>query len=274
MKEHKHTILCVDDETNILSAMKRLLHREDYRLLTAPSSEEGLEILKGNDIHLVISDQKMPGMSGIEFLSIVKEKYPDIVRVILTGYTDVGLIAESVNMGHVFKFFLKPWNDQSLKLEIRQALDYYDLVHANRLLHEKILKQNDELKNINDNLEELIRKRTVDLEIQNQVLEFSRAILEDIPLPIVGISEEGIIALINRQAGSLSSFGQHIEVGRELNDYFPDDAGKKLLVILASGQPETLENYELGDNVYDIDLTPLSGRYHGKGLIASFKLRQ
>ncbi|MEJ2041468.1 MAG: response regulator, partial [Desulfosarcinaceae bacterium] len=144
MQEYHHTILCVDDEPNILQALKRLLRREGYRMLTATSGKEALEILSKEEIHLIISDQRMPEMNGTEFLAQVKHAYPDVLRVILTGYTDVDSITESINKGHIYKFFLKPWNDHTLKLEIRQALDQFDLIQANKKLDEKIVEQNDQ----------------------------------------------------------------------------------------------------------------------------------
>ena len=131
MKDYRHTVLCVDDEVNILRSLKRLLRKEDYRLLTASSGEQGLEILKENAVNLVISDQRMPGMSGIEFLARVKEGYPDIIRAILSGYTEVDAIMDSINRGHIYKFLLKPWNDQNLILDIRQALEHCDLIQSN-----------------------------------------------------------------------------------------------------------------------------------------------
>ena len=160
MNEHQHTILCVDDEENILNSLKRLLRKEAYRLLTAPSGEEGLKVLEKNEVHLVISDQRMPQMSGTEFLAVVRERYPNAIRIVLTGYTEVDAITESINRGHVYKFFLKPWNDQSLQLEIRQALEQYELIQANRELHEKVMEQNEELTTINENLEALVHERT------------------------------------------------------------------------------------------------------------------
>ena len=108
MDDYKHTVLCVDDEEGILHSLKRLLRKEDYRLLTSSSGAEALKILEKNDVHLVISDQRMPQMSGTEFFAAVKERYPDTIRVILSGYTDVDSITESINKGHVYKFFLKP----------------------------------------------------------------------------------------------------------------------------------------------------------------------
>ncbi len=142
MEPPRHTILFVDDEKNILNSLKRLLRKEDYRLLTASSGEEGLKILAENEVHLVITDLRMPEMNGIEFLTRLRVDYPDLIRIILTGYTDVDTLIESINKGHVYKFFLKPWNDDDLKIEIRKALERYDLIAANKRLCEKAMKQN------------------------------------------------------------------------------------------------------------------------------------
>jgi len=142
MEPPRHTILFVDDEKNILNSLKRLLRKEDYRILNALSGEEGLKILAENEVHLVITDLRMPEMNGIEFLTRLRVDYPDLIRIILTGYTDVDTLIESINKGHVYKFFLKPWNDDDLKLEIRKALERYDLIAANKRLCEKAMKQN------------------------------------------------------------------------------------------------------------------------------------
>ncbi len=134
MNENRHTVLCVDDEKIILKALKRLLRKEDYRILTASSGEEGLKVMEENDVHMVISDQRMPEMNGTEFLAALKIKYPDVIRIMLSGYTEVDSITESINKGHIYKFLLKPWNDHNLKLEIKQALEQYDLIQANKKL--------------------------------------------------------------------------------------------------------------------------------------------
>ena len=267
MNEHKHTVLCVDDEENILHSIRRLVRKESYRLLIASSGEEGLKILKENNVHLVIFDQRMPDMSGTEFLARVKDEYPQIIRIILTGYTDVDSITESINKGHIYKFLLKPWNDQSLKLEIKQALEQYDLMDANKKLHEKVLEQNEDLKKINENLERLVKERTKDLEIQNQALELSRAILEDLPIPIIGVGSEGIIALMNREAQSLSKNSEGIELGKKLGDCFLTDVEGKVANVLETNTVQTLKGYRLSNGVYDMDIIPLSGKFHGKGVI-------
>lgn len=270
MNEHQYAVLCVDDEESILNALKRLLRKEGYRLLTATGGKEGLKMLEENKVHIVISDQRMPQMSGIEFLSAVKERYPDTMRIVLTGYTDVDAITESINKGHIYKFWLKPWNDESLKLEIKQALEQYELIQANRELHKKVLEQNEELKTINENLEALVQERTRELEIQNQALELSRAILEDLPAPIIGVSAEGTIALTNRQVYALQFNGQGIEIGRSFSDYFSSDMQEYVSAVFATNQPKTVKGFRLSNGVYDIDLSPLSGRFCSKGIVLTF----
>ena len=271
MNENQHTVLCVDDEENILHSIKRLLRKEGYGLLTASSGVEALKILEENNVHLVLSDQRMPQMSGTEFLAEVKEKYPDVIRIILTGYTEIDSITESINKENIYKFFLKPWNDQNLKLEIGKALEQYDLIRTNKMLHKKVLEQNEELKRINENLEELIQKRTEELEIQNHALELSHVILEDLPVPLIGISVEGMIVLINRQAQSLSKSGKSIEIGKRVSDYFLNDMEKKMDKAMKSDTSQILKGYRLSGTSYDIDLIPLSGKFSGKGVVLSLR---
>jgi len=272
--DYKCTILCVDDEENILSALKRILRGENYIILTATSSIDGLKLLEENKVQLVISDQRMPGMSGTEFLATVKDLYPDVVRIILSGYTDVDVLTEAINRGHIYKLLLKPWNDQTLKLEIKLALEYYELKHANILLHDKILEQNNELKNINEKLERMVKIRTEELKIQNQVLELSREILENIPVPIIGVSEERIIVLINKKVGTLSFAGREITVGNEFADYFQNGLMDILDGCLKNEKSECIEHYLIGEDIYDIDFTPLSGNLSGRGVILSLRLNE
>ncbi|MFA6445008.1 MAG: EAL domain-containing protein, partial [Sterolibacterium sp.] len=119
-------LLLVDDEANILSALKRLLRRDGYQILTAASAEEGMEALARHQVGVVLSDQRMPGMSGTEFLSQVKVMYPHIVRMILSGYTDVNSITESINRGEVYKFLTKPWEDEPLREALKEAFMHYE----------------------------------------------------------------------------------------------------------------------------------------------------
>lgn len=263
-----HTVLCVDDEVNILNSLKRLLRKESYTLLTASSGKEGLAILKDHDVHLVMSDQRMPEMNGTEFLAEIKDKYPDIIRIILTGYTEVDAITESINRGHIYKFFLKPWNDENLKLEINKALDQYDLIKANRHLTQTIIDQNEELKRMNDMLEDKVKQRTHELVLRNEALELSQAILENIPFPIVGVSEENTIVLVNNNVGNLTwGPAGAIMIGENLAEYASEDVMQNVRHVLNDHQGRSVSNQTISDSFYTIKISPLSGTFLGHGVI-------
>ena len=109
------TILFVDDELSILSTLKRLLRREPYNILTADSGQQGLEILAENSVNIVISDMRMPHMSGAEFLQQVKQHYPQTKRIIMSGYADIEAVVDAVNKGGICHFISKPWDNDELK---------------------------------------------------------------------------------------------------------------------------------------------------------------
>lgn len=115
------TLLLVDDEPNILNALKRLLRREGYRILSAGSGEEALELLATHPVQVIVSDQRMPSMSGVEFLSRARELYPQTIRIVLSGYSDITTLADAINRGAVWKYISKPWDDEALKEDIRHA---------------------------------------------------------------------------------------------------------------------------------------------------------
>ena len=119
--EPKRTLLLLDDEPNVLGALVRLLRREGYKILAANSSSEAFELLATNTAQVIISDQRMPEMSGTEFLARVSELYPDTVRMVLSGYNDLNTVTDSVNRGAIYKFLNKPWDDDLLRETIREA---------------------------------------------------------------------------------------------------------------------------------------------------------
>lgn len=117
----ERTLLLVDDEPDILNSLKRLLRRNGYRILTAGSAAEGLELLSLNRVQVIVSDQRMPIMSGSEFLSRVKSLYPDTMRIVLSGYTELDALTDAINRGAIYKFVTKPWDDVELRETIREA---------------------------------------------------------------------------------------------------------------------------------------------------------
>jgi putative nucleotidyltransferase with HDIG domain len=156
----QNSILIVDDEENILAVLHRLLEDTGYQLFFAGNGLKGLEIIKKEDIHLVISDHRMPGMDGVKFLKEVKKVLPDTVRIMLTGYADVDIAVKAINEGEVYRFITKPWNNIELLGTIKQGLEYYNLQKELDRLNKLIQLQNTELKEWNSKLEQKVAEQT------------------------------------------------------------------------------------------------------------------
>jgi len=140
------TILLVDDEANVLSALTRALFDEPCEIVTATSAAKALELMTEQQFKVVISDERMVGMQGSEFLSRVQELYPNTIRILLTGHATLEAAMKAVNEGGVYRFFTKPWNDLEIKFAIRSALEKYDLEAENRRLLSTIRQQALEIK--------------------------------------------------------------------------------------------------------------------------------
>jgi diguanylate cyclase len=123
------TLLIVDDETNVIASLVRLLRNDGYRILTAHNAQQAFDILALDAVHVIISDHRMPVMTGAEFLGKVKTLYPDTVRILFSGYVEIDALTDAVNRGAVFRFLLKPWNDDMLRESIREAFHYHWLTH-------------------------------------------------------------------------------------------------------------------------------------------------
>ncbi len=141
------TLLFVDDEIGVLNALRRIFLDENYTVFTATSADEALEVMNHEKVHLVVSDHRMPGMTGAQLLKEIKEKWPDTIRIMLTGYADVQSIMGAVNEGAVYKFITKPWNDEDLRLTVSLALQQYVLIQENRQLRDLTKKQQMKIRN-------------------------------------------------------------------------------------------------------------------------------
>ncbi len=140
-------VLFVDDEAGVLSAMRRIFMEENYRLLTAANGAEALALMESNEVNLIVSDHRMPGMSGAELLKTVKERWPQTIRIMLTGHADVNSVMGAVKDGAVYKFITKPWNDDDLRLTVSLALQQYVLMQENQTLKELTRSQQQRIKN-------------------------------------------------------------------------------------------------------------------------------
>ena len=146
-RDEQFAILFVDDEDNVLNSLRRIFMDENYTILTANSGARALEIMEGRQVHLVVSDHRMPGMTGAELLKSIREKYPDTIRIMLTGHADVNSIMGAVKDGAVYKFITKPWNDEDLRLTVSLALQQYVLIKENRRLKDIARQQQTKIKN-------------------------------------------------------------------------------------------------------------------------------
>lgn len=167
---HGRAVLFVDDEVNILRALQRLLRAEPVRVLTASRADEALRLLEHETVQVVVSDQRMPDASGVDLLAQIRERHPDVVRLLLTGFTDIHVAVDAVNRGQIHRLVTKPWNDDELRASLRQAFDHYELKREVRRLHELTRQQNAELQDLNRNLEALVRDRTKEIAEKNREL--------------------------------------------------------------------------------------------------------
>ncbi len=156
-------LLVIDDEPEIVTALRRQFRRH-YTVLTAHSAAEAHEIMARQPVQVIISDQRMPGMSGTEFYRSVKQEYPDAVRLILTGYADLQAVIAAINDGNVFRYITKPWDPAELDTIVEQAFAYHELIQYNRHLFL-------DLQRSNEVLEARVRERTAELEAANRELE-------------------------------------------------------------------------------------------------------
>jgi response regulator RpfG family c-di-GMP phosphodiesterase len=165
------TLLFVDDEANILSALKRLFRPKGYRVLTAEGGAEALEILEKENIDLVVSDMRMPEMDGAQLLERVRQRWPDTVRILLTGYADVSSTIDAINKGQILRYVAKPWEDNDLLLTVQQAIERKQLQREKARLEALTIKQNQELRFLNEGLEDIVRARTQELQQTMAFLE-------------------------------------------------------------------------------------------------------
>lgn len=153
-------ILVVDDEPSILNALRRLLRTREFEVVTAESAAEGLAILERESIDVVISDMRMPLMTGAEFLEQVFLRWPNVKRILLTGYSDVDSTIAAVNKGKIWRYIAKPWDDEDLILTVQQATAHRHLMSENERLMKLIKEQNDQLRSLNATLEAKVDERT------------------------------------------------------------------------------------------------------------------
>jgi response regulator RpfG family c-di-GMP phosphodiesterase len=141
--EHINVLYVDDEQTNLFSF--KASFRRDFKVFTAISGQEGIEIVEKENIHIIVSDQRMPGMTGIEMLQKIKEKHPEPIRILLTGYADITAVIDAINQGEVYRYVTKPWNTTELKTIITSANEIFELRRKNKVLTQDLIKANEKL---------------------------------------------------------------------------------------------------------------------------------
>jgi len=220
--QQQRTLLIVDDEESVLSSLRRLLRGAGYHIVVARSGEEGLARLAEHDVDVIVSDQRMPGMTGVEFLRRTKALYPDTVRIVLSGYTELTSITDAINEGAIYKFLTKPWDDAQLREHIAEAFRTKNLTDENRRLSTEVRRANEELAVANER-----QQRAIDQQCERLSLEEIRALnaqdlVERLPTAVLGIDTDGTVAFVNGQARELLRHWPAL-LGCPADEVLPDD---------------------------------------------------
>ena len=187
-KASTYTVLFVDDEPNILRAIKRALFTMDITLLLADSGAKALELMSNHEVHVVISDMKMPQMSGAELLEQVAINYPDTFRVVLTGYADIESTIKAVNQGKIHRYLQKPWDNQELISVVEEGLERVKLKAENTRLQKLTRLQNRKLRDVNASLEQVVQKRTRQIKAALNKIEKHNIAMEQVLFNVISIN--------------------------------------------------------------------------------------
>ncbi|QRM20403.1 response regulator [Dechloromonas sp. TW-R-39-2] len=211
------TLLLVDDEPSILSSLRRLFRPHGYRIFTAESGAEGLEILEREHVDLIISDMRMPEMDGATFLKHAKGRWPQTMRLLLTGYADITSTVAAINQGEIYRYIAKPWDDSEIITVVREALERQRLEAENLRLTALTQAQNDELKALNASLEQKVAERTAELRQALSFVEQAHGELKKSFLTSVQVFA-GLIELRSGPAGSqMTGHGRRVaEAARQV----------------------------------------------------------
>ena len=225
----ERTLLLVDDEEDIGAALARLLRQDGYKILRAKSGKEGLELLARNKVGVIVSDQRMPEMTGVEFLTRAKELYPHAIRIVLSGYADLEAVLDATNRGAIYKFFTKPWNNEALCAEIMEAFRHHELILEKERLMQEIQSANEMLAQANQEWVAAVAQRDSQIE---RISNYSP--LTNLPNRQFFLEKlEQDIAHAQRGNSLVAVLSINLDQFKQINDSFGHPMGDVLLQIIA-----------------------------------------
>ncbi|MDF3036339.1 MAG: histidine kinase [Paucimonas sp.] len=269
LQKPQRTLLLVDDEANIVAALKRLFRQDGYRILTANSGQEGLQVLEKEKVDVIISDQRMPGMMGVEFLRLAKSICPETVRIVLSGYTELQSVTDAVNEGAIYKFLTKPWEDQLLREHIAEAFRHKEMADENQRLGLEIRTANQQLASANRKMEQLLLEKQDQITRNEVSLDIVHEILQYISIPLLGTDENNTIVFANQAAeSSFRSLGPLLAGDACL--LFPDisisydmDGG---------GAERQKQQVDIDGKRFNVSVRPMGNSSQAHGKLISFDL--
>ncbi|HEX6705174.1 MAG TPA: EAL domain-containing protein [Albitalea sp.] len=250
-------LLLLDDEPNILRSLRRAFRGQPWTVHTANTPDEAFELLARHPIGVVMSDQRMPLMRGTDFLARVKQLYPDTVRIVLSGYTELQSVTDAINEGAIYKFLTKPWNDQRISEEIEKAFCQHEMVAESQLLQQRLVESNRQLESrLQHNAERLQREEAA--------LDVTHEALGVVPVPILGIDMSGMIAISNAAADRLLGGGASV-VGEHVSDVLPPELADPIENGVAAG----LRAVQIGGVTYEVRCSDLGTSSRGTGTVVT-----
>ncbi|MDR2625564.1 MAG: response regulator [Zoogloeaceae bacterium] len=215
-----HTLLLVDDKADVLAALRRMLRPDGYKILTALGGAAGLDILEKQPVDVILSEQRMQHMSGVEFLSQARNLQPHCVRMVLTGYLEIQSIAKTVNEGAIYKILTKPWDDEQLRAALREAFAYKQLADDNRRLAGELSQA---MLLANQRLQALLEEKQHQLQRDEKILNVLHEVIQLLPLPLLGVDDSGMIAAINEAAQRAFGREDTLFLGQQISTLLPPE---------------------------------------------------
>lgn len=254
----QRSLLLVDDEENIVAALRRLLRAEGWLLLSATSAEQALQLMARHEVDVILSDQRMPGMTGVELLRRVRELYPETIRLVLSGYTELQSITDAINEGAIYKFLAKPWDDEQLRSHLREAFALKEMADRNRRLDQEVQAANHELAGLNQRLQSLLEAQREQNLREVGSREAALELLDALPVPVLGIDDEGLLVFTNAPAHALCRLEGKL-LGERAAEQLPPALRRAL-----SGEPSIVM---LADRRWWAMSRPLCGNARGRLLV-------